>query len=207
MSTDHYYQLESAIETLKNLIKKYKNVENTEIEIRLGIIEDSKFNSGLNSEQFYNKIKEQLNTYKQWNKVEEIESEEQINGNIKKIENNYICKKKLETVDFNFKGTPYDFRISVCTETPIKVSKFNPNLIRKKNRTSYYYKECKFDLTKVEIEDNDEIIENEEFEIELLNLNSNTSDLYRAHSALLKIYDVINICEEIKSSAKLIKII
>lgn len=204
---DHYEQLEIAIECLKELIQKYKSVKNIEIEIRLGIIEDSKFNSGLNSEDFYNKIKERLDSCQEWTKIEKINYKEKINGNIKKIDNSFICKKKLETIDFNFKGTPYDFRISICSETPIEVNKFDPILIRNKYRTSYYYKECKFDLTKVETEYNNEIVENEEFEIELLNLNSITSDLYRAHSALLKIYDIINMCEEIKSTAKLIKII
>lgn len=204
---DHYQQLKTAIECLKELIQKYKSVKNIEIEIRIGIIEDSKFNSGLNSEDFYNKIKERLDSSQKWTKIEKINYKEKINGNIKKIYNSFICKKKLETIDFNFKGTPYDFRISICSETPIEVNNFNPILIRNKDRISYYYKECKFDLTKVETEYNNEIVENEEFEIELLNLNSSTSDLYRAHSALLKIYDIINMCEEIKSTSKLIKII
>ena len=70
--------------------------------------------------------------------------------------------------------------------------------MRRKNRISYVYKECKLDLTKVEEESSNEIVENEEFEVELIKLNSDTSDLYRSHSALLKIRDIINICEKMK---------
>lgn len=206
---DYYEQLKPAIEILTNLIKKYKNMKDIEIEIRIGRIDKTTFNSGLNSSEFYSKILENLYTYKNWKGISETSTHEYINNNNCKTvinkKNNAtlnIKKTKLETHDFTFSKTPYDFRISVSKEEEIKNKISDYTILRKKDRVTFKYKECNFDITKVEEETENEIIENEEFEIELTNLNSNTSDIYRAHSALLKIRDIINICEPITDKAK-----
>lgn len=204
--SDHFNQLESAIKTLETLIKKYKNYKNVEIEIKLGRI-DGSFVAGIHSESFYEKIKETLNSYKGWDSVKEENTIDYIKDSYRKTGDIIIHKKRLETVNFMFKGTPYDFRICVSTETPCTLTSFKHSLIRKKNRVSYVYKECKLDLTKIEEETNDEIIENEEFEVELIKLNSSTSDVYRAHSAMLKIRDIINICEQIDNKSEVIKVV
>lgn len=204
--SDYYNQLEPAIKVLEKLIEKYKKVPNIEIEIKLGRIDD-KFMTGIHSEIFYNKIKTTLDSYSGWDSINHENIVDYIKDSYRKNGDTIIHKKKLESATFNFKGTPYDFRISVSTETPCNLNSFKHSLIRRKNRTSYVYKECKLELTKVEEENNDEIVENEEFEVELIKLNSNTSDLYRAHSAILKIRDIINICEKIEDSSKVNKVI
>ena len=204
--SDHYHQLEPAIKVLEGLIKKYKKVKNVEIEIKLGRIDD-KFIAGIHSETFYYKIKMALDSYSGWDSVNHENSVDYIKDSYRKTGNNIIHKERLESVNFNFKGTPYDLRICVSAETPSNLNSFNHSLIRRKNRISYIYKECKLDLTKVEEESSDEIVENEEFEVELIKLNSNTSDLYRAHSALLKIRDIINICEKIEETSKVSKVV
>lgn len=204
--SDHYKQLEPAIKTLEELIKKYKKVKNVEIEIKLGRIEDN-FVNGIHSIDFYNTIKSTLDNYKHWDSVNIENTVDYIKDSYRKSGNIIICKKRLETVNFNFKGTPYDFRICVSTENKCDLKSFKHNFIRRKTRTSYIYKECKLDLTKIEEETEDEIIENEEFEVELIKLNSSTSDLYRAHSALLKVRDIINICEKIEDTAEVCKVV
>ena len=204
--SDHYYQLEPAIKVLEGLIKNYKKVKNVEIEIKLGRI-DEKFIAGIHSETFYDKIKMALDSYSGWDSVNHQNSVDYIKDSYRKTKNNIIHKERLESVNFNFKGTPYDLRICVSVETPCNLNSFNHSLIRRKNRTSYIYKECKLDLTKVEEESSDEIVENEEFEVELIKLNSNTSDLYRAHSALLKMFDIINICEKIEDTSIVSKVV
>lgn len=203
---DYYNQLEPAIKTLQELIKTYKSTQNVEIEIKLGRIDD-KFMTGIHSEHFYDKIKTALDSYSGWDSVNHENTIDYINNSYRKTGNNIIHKERLKSVNFNFKGTPYDFRICVSTEKLSNLDSFKHSLVRRKNRISYVYKECKLDLTKVEEESKDEIVENEEFEIELLKLNSNTSDLYRAHSALLKIRDIINICEKIEDSAQVSKVV
>lgn len=204
--SDYYHQLEPAIKVLEELIKKYKNVKNVEIEIKLGRI-DEKFITGIHSEAFYDKIKNTLDSYKGWDSCNQEDTVDYIKDSYRKTGNNIIHKERLESVNFNFKGTPYDFRICVSKETPSNLKSFKHSLIRRKSRVSYIYKECRLDLTKVEEESSDEIVENEEFEVELIKLNSNTSDLYRAHSALLKIRDIINICEKIEDTARVSKVV
>lgn len=203
---DYYNQLEPAIKTLQELIKKYKSTKNVEIEIKLGRIDD-KFMAGIHSESFYHKIKTVLDSYSGWDSVNNENTVDYIKDSYRKTGNNIIHKERLESVNFNFKGTPHDFRICVSTETPSNLKSFKHSLVRRKNRISYVYKECKLDLTKVEEESSDEIVENEEFEVELIKLNSNTSDLYRAHSALLKIRDIINICEKIEDTSGVSKVV
>ena len=204
--TDYYHQLEPAIKTLEQLIKKYKKVNNVEIEIKLGRVDET-FVAGIHSESFYNKIKSALDSYSSWDSVREENTVDYIKDSYRKNENGIIHKKRLETVNFSFKGTPYDFRICVSTETPCNIKSFKHSLIRRKNRFSYIHKECRLDLTKIEEETSDEIVENEEFEVELIKLNSSTSDLYRAHSAILKIRDIINICEEINDKSQVNKLV
>ena len=204
---DYYDQLKPAIDTLTKLIKKYKTTKNIEIELKIGRIEDGRFQVGLNSEEFYNKIKKKLDSYDKWKKVNSTTTKDYISGNYKKTDSIIMCKKRLENVNFSFNGTPYDFRISVCTETPVKLNSFKSDIVRNKNRTSYVYKECNYDITKVTEETKDELIENEEFEIELTHLNSKTADKYRAHSALLKLRDIINMCEKISNDASVIKMV
>jgi hypothetical protein len=205
---DNYYnQLKPAIDTLETLIKKYKHKNNIEIEIRIGRVEEDKFYAGIFSVNFYNKILESLNSYKNWNSVKTTDTVEYINNNIRKVNNKFISKQRIENINFSFKDTPYDFRISVSQETPINYDNFTHKIIRRKHRVSFEYKECLFELTKVEEENDEEIIENEEFEIELINLKSDTIDKYRAHSALLKIRDIINICEPILTTSHVVKLI
>lgn len=202
-----YNQLKPAINVLEKLIKKFKNQHNIEIEIKLGRVDDNKFVPGIMSESFYNKIKKTLDDCKKWENVIQVNTVEYINKNLRKIDNKIYSKKRIENHVFTFNGTPYDFKISVSEENLIEdLNTIQHDLIRKKNRTSYIYKECKFDLTMVEEENDDEIIVNEEFEIELIKLNSKTQDNYRAFSALLKIKDVINMCENITKDAYLIKV-
>lgn len=202
-----YNQLKPAIDTLEKLIKKFKNNPNIEIEIKLGRVDDNQFVTGIMSEFFYSKIKKTLDDCKIWKDVIELSTVEYIKKNLRKVGNKIYSKKRLENHVFTFNGTPYDFKISVSEEQIIEGQNvIKHELIRKKHRTSYIYKECKFDLTKVEEENDDEIVVNEEFEIELINLNSKTNDNYRAFSALLKIKDVINICENITKDAYLVKV-
>lgn len=204
--SDYYHQLEPAVKVLEKLIKKYKKVKNVEIEIKLGRIDD-KFIAGIHSVTFYDKIKTTLDSYSGWDSVNHENTVDYIKDSYRKTGNDIIHKERIESVNFNFKGTPYDFRICVSTETPNNLKSFKHSLVRRKNRVSYVYKECKLDLTKVEEESSDEIVENEEFEVELIKLNSNTSDLYRSHSALLKIRDIINICEKIEDTSRVSEVV
>lgn len=214
IKNDFHNELKLGIDILSTIICEYKKKDNIEIEIRLGQIQFDSFKSGLGSKDFFNKIKSVLDTAKCWDKVINNKSEELcVNGirrtiifNGKKIMKHQCIKKdKLINKNIEYSGTPYDLRISVSKEIPTEDKiKSGTGVLRKKNRFSYYYKDYVIDLTIVEQIDNGVSEINYELEVEFINLKNNVSDKYRAHSGLLLIRDIINMCEKIENNGKLI---
>ena len=212
--SDFFDELKPGIDSLSSLISEHKKKDNIEIEIRLGQIQFNSFKSGLGSKDFFNKIKNTLDSAKCWDKIVNNKHEELcLNGlrrttlfNGKKVmKNQCIKKERLININFEYSGTPYDLRISVSKEIPTDDKiKLGTGILRKKNRFSYYYNDYVIDLTIVEQIDNGVSETNYELEIEFINLKNNVSDKYRAHSGLLLIRDVINMCENIEDGCKLI---
>lgn len=212
---DFNEELTTGINFLMKIIEEYKNKNNIEIEIRIGQIQYDGFNSGLGNKEFYDKIKSKLDSSKVWSKILNIKTEEICKNGIRRVDrfngkkvpkHEYIKKQKYSVKDLQYSGTPYDIRL--CASTEIKTDdkiKTGEGIIRKKNRNSYYYKDYIIDLTIVEQIQNGVTTVIYELEIELTNLNNNISDKYRAHSALLLIRDVINMCEEIENGSQIIE--
>lgn len=223
--SDYFKELETGISILEETIEKHKNNDKIEIELRLGRINtESQFTPGILSVDFFKKIHIILEKSTVWDKIEEINTIETINeNNIRKIElintNNkknpikLLKKNKIEKFDFFYENTPFDIRLAVSEEESIvgkKASniKFkNTDIVRYKKRKQFYYKEnFVIDLTEVKTIINTVETINYEVEVELLNLKSNISNCYRAHSALLLIRDIINMCEEIDETAELLQL-
>ena len=214
--SDFFDELKVGIDTLSSLICEYKNKDNIEIEIRLGQIQFNSFKSGLGSKDFFNKIKNTLDSAKCWDKVVNNKHEELCHNGLRRttvfngkkvMKHQCIKKERLINKNFEYSGTPYDLRISVSKEIPTEDKiKSGTGIIRKKNRFSYYYKDYIIDLTIVEQIDNGVSETNYELEIEFINLKSDVSDKYRAHSGLLLIRDVVNMCEKIENGCKLINV-
>ena len=206
---DHIDELTDGIEELRKIIKKYKLNKNIEIEIRIGQIQDNNhFKSGLCSEEFYNKIKTKLDSSKDWLNVIHTKTDEINSNGIRRIthfndkkivKNSSIKKQRLKNINLKYNNTPYDLRISVSTEIESDV-KIKTGTIRIKDRVSYCYKDYRFDLTKVTQTENTVKNINYEFEVEFMNLDNEVSDLYRAHSGLLIMRDIVNMCEEIQNA-------
>jgi hypothetical protein len=211
---DFFDELKIVIDVLSSLICEYKKKDNIEIEIRLGQIQFNSFKSGLGSKDFFNKIKNTLDSAKCWDKVVNNKHEELCHNGLRRttvlngkkiMKHQCIKKERLINKDFEYSGTPYDLRISVSREIPTEDKiKSGTGILRKKNRFSYYYKDYIIDLTTVEQIDNGVSETNYELEIEFINLKNNVSDKYRAHSGLLLIRDVINMCEKIEDGCKLV---
>jgi len=214
--SDFFDELKVGIDTLSSLIFEYKKKDNIEIEIRLGQIQFNSFKSGLGSKDFFNKIKNTLDSAKCWDKVVNNKHEELCHNGLRRttvfngkkvMKHQCIKKERLINKNFEYSGTPYDLRISVSKEIPTEDKiKSGTGIIRKKNRFSYYYKDYIIDLTIVEQIDNGVSETNYELEIEFINLKSDVSDKYRAHSGLLLIRDVVNMCEKIENGCKLINV-
>jgi hypothetical protein len=215
--TDYINQFNESINDLSNIIEKYKKNSVIEIEVRIGRFESGKFVPGLNSKEFFDKIKNTLNASNCWTKVNNIITEDICQDNIKRITNLngkkvakhiYQMKEKVTNIDYSYENTPYDIRINVSKETTVldKKIKSNEGLTRKKNRLSFIFKDYSIDLTEVTIIDNGIETINYEVEVELINLESNVSNFYRAHQTLLIIRDLINMCESILPESKFVKI-
>lgn len=201
--SDRIEQLKAGIDKFSQIIRDYKNVNNVEIELRIGVFESGVFRPGLGSNEFFRKIGVLLESNPNWVSKEIIKTTELLNCGIVQVGKEKTRKTKLYNATFSFENTPYDFRVSVSTEekTTEKVPKTG-GIKREKTRYSYEHTDCKFDLTHVIQEENKVKTESFEFEIELLHLKNEFSDVYRAHSALLKLTDIINHCEHIDPSSK-----
>ena len=106
-------------------------------------------------------------------------------------------------VDMAYDSGPFDIRISVSQEIPIDpndISSNNLKMSRNKKRNSRIYDKWKFDLSKVITENNGLKKISYEFEIEIDNpfntLQKYKNDsMYVAHSTLLKLRQIIHMCE------------
>ena len=217
IETDYINQFNESIADFAKTIEKYKKNSVIEIEVRIGRFESGKFIPGLNSKEFFNKIKNTLSASNCWTKVNNIIAEEICQDNIKRItllngkkiaKHMYQMKEKVTYIDYSYENTPYDIRINISKEKTVldKKIKSNEGLIRKKNRQSFIYKDYSIDLTEVIIIDNGVETINYEVEVELINLESDVSNFYRAHQTLLIIRDLINMCESILPESKFVKI-
>lgn len=207
-------ELNEGINALSSIIYEYKKKDNIEIEIRLGQIQFNEFKPGLGSKDFFFKIKDKLDSSTVWDKVINNKHEELcLNGirrtimfNGKKVmKSQCIKKERILNSNLQYSGTPYDVRISVSKEIPVEDKiKLGTGILRKKNRYSYYFKEYVIDLTIVEQIENCVSVIIYELEVEFTNLKNDISDKYRAHSGLLLLRDIINMCEKIEDNSKLI---
>jgi hypothetical protein len=198
-----------AIIKLKEYIEKYKDEEHLEIEYRLGYLDNDEFKTDIGKE-FFDKITDQFIDSEVWSSIKTENSEDYFfNGKRLSITDKdpkglCIKKDKLVVIDFRFSGTCFDLRVSFSKEIPSnRFPKEKATYKRIKERTSYNFKHLSFDLTKVIFEDN--TVENHVFEIELetkkLDLTQMTSH-YLVHDSLLKIRDMVKMCEEIDENAK-----
>jgi len=235
MDTDP--DLVPAITQLMEIIKEIPEGEEDmyEIELRLGWIEDaengsgkSKFNPDVGSE-FFSKIKDQLSNgkpnseWKGWDSIGHSDYTDYYNNDSLRLtidsKGNRSCMKKIRLINstLTYEGCAFDVRISLSMEIPKDVDEFGEenkvNFSRQKNRDSFVTECWSFDLTTVISEDND--LETKKFEIELelnkvqwflSNKYSNNVE-WLAHSTLLKLRQLIYICEEPDPDSKPLMVI
>lgn len=202
----------NAIETLKKYVEKYKDTEDLEIEFRLGYLDSTEFKTDIGRE-YFQKITDQLIDSESWSSINnELTEDYFLNGHRMSVASAYgtsgtVCikKEKLAVVDFIFEGAGFDVRVSFSKEVPCSVFPIEKATYkRKKDRTSFLFRNLSYDLTKVTHEDN--TVEDHTFEVELeiksMDLTKMTSH-YLIHDALLKIKDLVQMCEEVDYSAEL----
>lgn len=203
-------------------VEKYKKEKNIELEFRLGFIEEDTatgshaskpyFNTDIPVE-FFNKITKKLNSNKNWAAVKTSKNTDYFNSGyrISVIDNKPVAcirKTKLVTINFRFEDTPFDIRFCISKEEPCVLNDAekrikNSNHSREKQRTRFTHKYWNFDVTKVkEIENT---VENITHEIELdVSWPTESPIDYIIYSSLLKMNDLVNMCENVSEESKMV---
>jgi hypothetical protein len=180
---------------IHRVLEKHVAKPHVEIEVRFGWKKDTYFDTNIQREFYQNiyqhldspsfhKLEEQSGVYV-WKNLRIVK----MNGNIVSVHR----KRLVERVDLALEGTPYDIRLSVCQEIPVRYDATHlqhATLIRERSRTSFRYKMWSYDMTRVYIPRSDEHVY--EFEIELIPRMITTAVTlnYLAYSLALKIRDV-----------------
>lgn len=192
----------NAIIELKKHFNAHKDLENLEVEFRLGYIEKGKFNPDI-GQLYYNNLIYAFDNSNAWHSVQKTKSTDYFfdSKRLTVHENgDSVCikKEKLKNIDFEFQGTGFDLRVSFSKEIPTeKFSLEKSNYVRIKERTSYCHEHLSYDLTKVEYIVN--AVKNYSYSIELeIKKLPLMSIGYLFHDALLKMKDIADICEEIE---------
>lgn len=207
-----------ALVLLKDLVEKYKNEEGLEIEFRLGYINNDEFKTNIGKE-FFDKITTKMSSVNMKSTHEQTKdffhNGKRLSYNIRDITdgNDYdtkgtcIIKEKLATVDFIFAGTGFDVRVSFSKETPTTgFPKDKASYTRTKDRTSYFHGNISYDFTKVTTKNNTVDIHVYEVELEIKNLDlEKFTSHYLIHDSLLKLKDIVQMCEDIDEDAKLVQ--
>lgn len=192
-----------AIELMKETFDKLKDLENVEVEFRIGKLYKG-FVSEITKEQF-NIIQEKLSDSDVWDSISTVVSEDYFKDDkrltIMNGETICIKKEKIKTFDFNFIGSCFDIRVNFAKETPCR--KFVPkqdSFCRSKNRTSYIVDGLSFDLTTVTTKDSGTTYS---FELEIKDFKRASSH-YIIHDCFLKIKDIIEFCSPLDPSHELV---
>lgn len=187
---------------LVRVIDRYRDVPNVEIEVRLGWKGRDRFDTNV-GETFFEGIRETLQSSDVLKKVSQ-ESNVYTSGILRKVvtrgERDDVHKKKrLEVLDFDILGTPYDARVSVCQEIPVRTTTkpLEWSFLRHRRRSSYLYKMWRYDLTMCTlanpVDEYAESLVTYEIELELdVNKAGDCSSSYLAHAAVVKIIDLVD---------------
>jgi len=186
---------------LDRLIGQYSQEPNVEIELRLGWQTPERFDTNI-GKVYYDFIHEALSRSAMLRSDSVTDVYTQNNVRIITDSNGRILdahkKIKLETVDFLLHGTPFDVRLSVCMELPVKK---RPALtecryLRSRSRNTWKHDDWVYDLTYVTQSEPSgpftDSLCSFEFELELLKERTDTSS-FLAQSGVLKLCDLLQI--------------
>jgi hypothetical protein len=201
--------LHDSIIILKDYVNKYKDEQHLEIELRLGYLENNQFNTNVGHD-FFDKIQTTLVNSEVWSKIDHTVTTDYFYNSrrltVDGKESVCVKKVKLEQFDFNIENSGFDLRVSFSNEFPSKRFAIDrAEYKRIKERTTFRWKDIKFDLTKVTVENN--TIKNINYEIEIEPIKYDPKKMtshYFIHDCLLKIKDIVNICESVDDNCKFV---
>ena len=179
--------MESLYNNAKFIFEQNKSLPNLEVELRLGKKNTSMFDTNIGEQKFL-KIKQALDNFNDWEKVETSNISSYFLKNIRynvnddTDESETIMKKKIKHFDQVLPGQPLDVRFAVAQEIPQPepdLDNIEMDFMRCKSRTSYIRKNLSIDLTIVngQPEDMDDESDNSyEVELEIIDPTKVTND-------------------------------
>jgi hypothetical protein len=184
--------IKETVTKIVSFMNTYRSQRYIEYEIRLGRSGEY-FETNMNK-RHYQLVSDAFSTFvdESGKKIEPIlttYTAEYDVDNRRKIDDKVIEKKRLGHMDFEIKNSPFDIRVSVSKEQPVK--KFGPVVLSmNKERASYKYKNWSYDLT---ITDNSKY--SVEIELDTKKILADNMPLF-IYSTLMKICDISLMCEK-----------
>ncbi len=188
--------MDETLELLTGAIETGRFLKNSEIEVRLGTLYNSHFESGVDYNHFY-QMEKQMDQYSKWDKVQNVEFDVEklyTESNTCRLrvttdEKKTMVQRKtrVENVDFRGLKLSYDVRLSTSQEEIVdEKTKLNHGTLvtRYKKRTRYWLKDIVIDFTTVKHIKNEITTLAYEIEIEIL-LHSKLSSMELAQLVLL----------------------
>lgn len=186
----------------QQVIHKYKNHPNVEIEFRFGKVNRGSFDTNV-GEATYKKALEALMMYKGWEKMKV--SNDQIfygEGGRRAVSNEEsdevtrVTKTKLVKIDHVCEGRPLDVRMSVSTEIPCEPDE-DEVYSESKQRTRYSFvrKNLSIDVSMVKgTPDDPDCDEDTQYQIELEIIDpSKVTDDKVLYPLVHKVFDLMNV--------------
>lgn len=179
--------MESLYNNAKFIFEQNKSLPNLEVELRLGKKNTSMFDTNIGEQKFL-KIKQALDNFNDWEKIETSNISSYFLKNIRynvnddTDESETIMKKKIKHFDQVLPEQPLDVRFAVAQEIPQPepdLDNVEMDFMRCKSRTSYIRKNLSIDLTIVngQPEDMDDESDNSyEVELEIIDPTKVTND-------------------------------
>jgi hypothetical protein len=169
----------------KPLFDTHKNGDHVEVEMRLGKMNGTMFDTNVGKDSF-EKILKSLKKYNGWESVKESTTSVYYKGSTRvtideDTENSVtVDKRKVGVVDHRLANQPFDIRFCVSKELPAEMGEDDVmDHVRHKTRTSFVRKNLSIDMTVVTGEPDDmddEAEETYEVELEIINPKLITDD-------------------------------
>ncbi len=189
-------------EPCKRIFDKYKTRPHVEVELRLGKINRSTFDTNIGKHDF-NLILNGLQKYKGWEEIKQSETSVfytdkfRVSRDEQTDETIAVTKTKLNKQDFNIVGTSYDCRFCVSQEKPVKYNNNDTefNMTRIKKRTSFIRKNLTIDMTIVDGGEHEDLDNEDEtfYEVELEIIDVKNVDDNKFKNILNKVENILDI--------------
>jgi hypothetical protein len=193
--------MHAAFDQIEPIFNQFKNRANVEIELRLGKISSTKFETNV-GKRVFQAVLSGLEKYQGWEHVQKSNTTVYFTGDVRVVEDEKGTvsahkKTKLKKADVHLTDKPYDVRFSVATEVsctnPGENTEYDDMRIRK--RISFVRKNLSIDMTIVGGDSGDPDAEDDErYEIELEIIKpQNVKDKNELYNIIHKVDDILKL--------------